>query len=168
MWIVIKYDKKNFYNLQKDLSEKIGEKPIFYIPKIKLQYVKKNKVLNKVRLILNDYLFCYHEKFKDKNFLQIIKYARGIKNLIPNFKEAQKEIINFIQRCKRTEDKNGFITSKFFDFLSDFKNKKYRFQSGPFTNFIFKVIDAQRDNLFISIGNYKTTVRNNKYLFETV
>lgn len=168
MWIVIKYDKKNFYNLQKDLKEKIGETPIFYLPKIKLQYIKKNKILNKVKFILNDYLFCYHKKFEDTKFLQVIKYTKGLKNLIPNFKEAQKEIINFIQRCKRTEDKNGFITSKFFNFLSDFKNKKYKFQSGPFTNFIFKVMETQGDSLFISIGKYKTTVKNNKYLFETV
>ena len=41
MWIVIKYDKKNFYNLQKDLREKIGDKPIIYTPKIKIQCVKK-------------------------------------------------------------------------------------------------------------------------------
>ena len=168
MWIVIKYDKKNFYNLQKDLKEKIGETPIFYLPKIKLQYIKKNKILNKVKFILNDYLFCYHKKFEDTKFLQVIKYTRGLKNLIPNFKEAQKEIINFIQRCKRTEDKNGFVTSKFFNFLSDFKNKNYKFQSGPFTNFIFKVMETQGDSLFISIGKYKTTVKSNKYLFETV
>ena len=91
MWIVIKYDRKNFYNLQKDLKKKIGEVPIFYLPKIKLQYVKKNKILNKIKFILNDYLFCYHKKFEDTKFLQIIKYSRGLKNLIPNFKEAQKK-----------------------------------------------------------------------------
>jgi hypothetical protein len=168
MWIIIKYDKKNFYNLQKDLIDKIGEKPIIFSPKIKLQYIKRNKVLNKVKFILNDYLFCYHKKFEDSNFLQILKYVKGLKDLIPNFKETQNEITNFIQRCKKNEDKSGFLTSNFFNFLSEYQNKKYKFQSGPFTSLIFKIIETQKDKLFISIGNYKTTVKNNKFLFETV
>lgn len=168
MWIVIKFDKKKFFSMQNDLKDKIGESAIFYTPKIKLQYVKKNKIFNKVKFILNDYMFCYHKNFEDKNFLEILKYTKGVKYLIPNYKETQKEIYNFITKCKSTEDKNGYITSKFFDFLYDFKNKRFRFQSGPFTNLIFKIIEAQKDNLLILIGNYKTTVRNNKYLFETV
>ena len=97
-----------------------------------------------------------------------MKYVKGLKDLIPNFKETQNEITNFIQRCKKTEDKNGFLTSNFYNFLSDYQNRKYKFQSGPFTSFIFKIIEVQKDKLSISIGNYKTTVKSKKFLFEAV
>ena len=111
MWIVIKFDKKKFFSMQNDLKDKIGESVIFYTPKIKLQYVKKNKIFNKVKFILNDYMFCYHKNFEDKNFLEILKYTKGVKYLIPNYKETQKEIYNFITKCKSTEDKNGYINT---------------------------------------------------------
>ena len=118
--------------------------------------------------MLNDYMFCFHEKFNNKNFLPILNYIKGLKYFLPNFIEAQKDIKNFIFACKRNEDKNGFVTQNFFYNLKNFKDKEYKFQSGPFTNLIFKIINVEKSFLNILIGKYKTTIKNNKYLFETV
>lgn len=151
-----------------DLKKKIGPEINFYVPKIRLQYIKKNRILNKSKFMLNDYMFCFHEKFNNNNYLQILNYVKGLKSFLPNFKETQKDIKNFIFACKGNEDKNGFITQNFFYNLENFKDKNYKFQSGPFTNLIFKIINVEKNFLNILIGKYKTTVKNNKYLFETV
>ena len=124
--------------------------------------------MNKSKFMLNDYMFCFHEKFNNNNYLQILNYVKGLKSFLPNFKETQKDIKNFIFACKGNEDKNGFITQNFFYNLENFKDKNYKFQSGPFTNLIFKIINVEKNFLNILIGKYKTTVKNNKYLFETV
>ena len=168
MWIIIKFNKKNISLMMEDLKKRIGPDINFYTPKIKLQFVKKKRILNKSKFMLNDYMFCFHERFNDKNFLPILNYVKGLKCFLPNFKEAQKDIKNFIFACKDNEDKDGFVTQNFFNYLNNFKNKKYKFQSGPFTNFIFKIIDIEKNLLNILIGKYSTTVKKNKYLFETV
>ena len=154
MWIIIKFNKNNISMMMEDLKKKIGPDVKFYIPKIQLQYIKKNRILNKSKFMLNDYMFCFHEKFNNKNFLQILNYIKDIKN--------------FIFACKGNEDENGFITQNFFYNLENFKNKKYKFQSGPFTNLIFKILNVEKNFLNILIGKYKTAVKSNKYLFETV
>ena len=166
MWIIIKFNKKNIFLMQEELKKKIGSDVNFYIPKVKIQYIKKNKILDKSKFMLNDYMFCFHERFKNKNFLQMLNYIKGLKCFLPNFIETQNEIKKFIFACKDNEDKNGFITQNFFYFLKNFQNKNFRFQSGPFTNFIFKIIDIEKDFINILIGKYKTTVKNDKYLFE--
>ena len=154
--------------MMEDLKKKNGPEINFYVPKIRLQYIKKNRILNKSKFMLNDYMFCFHEKFNNNNYLQILNYVKGLKSFLPNFKETQKDIKNFIFACKVNEDKNGFITQNFFYNLENFKDKNYKFQSGPFTNLIFKIINVEKNFLNILIGKYKTTVKNNKYLFETV
>ena len=168
MWIVIKFNKKNISLMKEDLTKKIGPDVNFYIPKIKLQYRRGNKILNKSKFMLNDYMFCFHEKFNNKNFLQMLNYIKGLKCFLPNFLETQNEIKKFIFACKDNEDVNGYITQNFFYYLKNFKNKNYKFQSGPFTDFIFKIIDIEKDFLNILIGKYKTRVKIDKYLFETI
>lgn len=168
MWIVIKFEKKNLASLKYDFKKKMGEEVQFYIPKIKLQIIKKNKFCNKINLVLNNYLFCFHKNFKNNNSLNIIKYSKGLKSLLPGFLETQKEIVDFINRCKKYEDKNGFLSNSFFDLIKNYYNKNYKFQSGPFTNMIFNIINSNKNTLDILIENKKITVENKKYLFKTV
>ena len=168
MWIIIKFNKNNISTMMEDLKKRIGPDVNFYIPKIQLQYIKKNSILNKSKFMLNDYMFCFHKKFNNKNFIQILNYVKGLKYFLPNFIEAQKDIKNFIFACKGNEDKNGFVKQNFFYNLENFKDKEYKFQSGPFTNSIFKILNVEKSFLNILIGKYKTAVKSNKYLFETV
>ena len=43
MWIIIKFNKKNVSIMMEDLKKKIGPEINFYVPKIRLQYIKKKK-----------------------------------------------------------------------------------------------------------------------------
>jgi len=47
--------------------------------------------------------------------LNFVKKFRGLKLLINGHVESQDEIINFIEKCKENEDKNGFLLQDFFE-----------------------------------------------------
>ena len=66
MWTVIKFKKKNLELLKKDLKKKVGQDCSFYLPKILVQKYVKNKLINKEKLMLGDYLFCFHKNFEKK------------------------------------------------------------------------------------------------------
>ena len=61
MWTVLKFDKKALALLKTDLFLKWGENFKIYIPKLKIQKYKNNKLINKEINLLGDYLFFYHE-----------------------------------------------------------------------------------------------------------
>tara|TARA_B100001996_G_scaffold206653_1_gene158405 strand:- start:1044 stop:1541 length:498 start_codon:yes stop_codon:yes gene_type:complete len=164
MWIVIKFDKKNFNNLKRDFREKLGEGLRFYFPRFLVQKYKKNKLINKECSLLGDYLFCYHKNFNNPTVLNNIKFSRGLKYFLKNFIKSQNEISNFIDECKSMENKNGYLSQ---NFLSIEKDRKYRFISGPFTNTIFKIINLQKEKINILLGNVKTVINKKDYLFET-
>ena len=44
-------------------------------------------------------------------------------------------------------------------------SSKYRFSSGPFAEMIFKIIDLQKNKINILLGNLKTTIKKNDFLF---
>ena len=78
---------------------------------------------------------------------------------------SQKEIEEFINKCKNAEDLNGNITTNFFKI--DTKNN-YKFKSGPMTDKLFKIINIQRNKLKILLGDLKTTINKKDYLFYPV
>ena len=67
-----------------------------------------------------------------------------------------------IEKCKESECEKGFLSREFFDLNI---NTKYRFSSGPFTDKIFHIIDLQKNRIKILIGNVKTTIKRNQFLF---
>ena len=84
--------------------------------------------------------------------------------ILSGFQYNQSEIEKFINHCKKFEDKNGFLTQGFFDF-NNFKNKGY-FVSGPFSRFVFNILEKQTKQLKISISNLKISLsKNSDYLF---
>ena len=96
MWIVLKYKKKEFDFLKKDLRKSLGNLPQIVCPKFKYKKLVKNKLLLLEKNILDDYLICYHEKFQNVNTLTTLKNLRGLKYFLINSKINQREIINFI------------------------------------------------------------------------
>ena len=167
MWAIIKFTKCELELLKKDLSSKIGTDIKFYIPKIKLQNFKKNKLYNKEVLLLGDYLLCYHSNFKNCNTVNSLQYCRGLKYFLSGFVNNQKEIDDFVKKCHKYEDDKGYIKQSFFSFWYS-PYKKYAFLSGPFTNMIFKIIDKQKNKIKILLGKFKTTVPEKEYLFRPV
>jgi len=166
MWIVLKYKRKEFSLLKQDFRKILGDLPLFFRPKYEYQKLVKNKVRFLEKDILDDYLICYHKKFQNIHMLPILKNSRGVKYFLANSKTDQREIINFIDYCKKNQDLNGYIKQSFFKF----KNmKRGMFLSGPFTNMIFSVIENQRNKFKVLIGKATMTItKNSNYLFRPV
>ena len=157
MWIVIKYKVLQFNLFKNSLKNLLKEEPIFYFPKIRTTRYTKGNIKFSEKSLLNDYIFCFNYKFADETFTRKINFLKGVKYYLNNFNSSQKEIIDFIEFCKKYE-KNGFITNNFFK-----KNliKNGRFISGPFTNFIFEIFSRNEKELKTNIGKFKLTISAN-------
>lgn len=152
MWTVIKFDKKNLALLKKDFSIKLGKDVEFYSPKIQLKRFLKKKILVREISLLNDYLLCFHKDFCRRSVLNSLKYCRGLKYFLSDFLSSQKEIENFIYKCKKNENKNG----------------NHEFIPGPFTNFIFSIFKENKLSIYGIMGNYNITVSKNSNYFRNV
>jgi len=165
MWAILKIDKKNLKTLKTDFYNKLGKDVKFYIPKIQIKKSFKNKVFTKEVSLLNDYLLCFHKDFSKKSVLTSLKYCRGLKYFLSDFFSSQKEIENFIFKCKNNETESGYIQPSFFEHK---KNGSYEFISGPFASFIFNIFKENKLSMFGMMGNYKITVSKNNYFLKTV
>ena len=165
MWVILKFDKKNLSLLKKDFLKNLGNDVKFYTPKLKLQKKIKNKLQNIESFLLGDYLLCFHKSFENKDIINSLKYTKGLKYFLNNFKETQEEIKNFIKKWKSNEDEHGFIKQCFFEFK---ENGIFQFLTGPFINSKFKIVDRQNSKLKILIGRFTTTVSKENYLFRPV
>ena len=163
MWIIIKFKQNQFYTLKQEFKKKLEIEPNFFFPKLKLQKIKKNKLISYVSPLLGDYIFCFHPKFSNENILRNVNYLKGVKFLLNGFRNYQKDIPNFIKRCRSSEDENGYIKQTFFNFVAI---DKIKFLSGPFTNIIFKIMKRQKDSMKVSDGNVNITFSTERYLFE--
>jgi len=165
MWIIIKLKSREFETLKQDFKKKLKIEPQFFFPKLRFQKIKKNKLISCASPLLGDYVFCFHPKFNNENTLRNINYLKGLKSFLSGFKSYQKDLLNFINRCKKFEDEDGFIKQSFFDFAAI---KKIRFLSGPFTDIIFKIMNRQKDRMQVSDGNVSISFSTERYLFEAV
>jgi len=162
MWTVIKIDRKKLCFLKEELRRNFGDGSIIYSPKLLIEKFKKNKLHKKEHDILGDYLFCYHEKFKESSLLKQLNFLRGVKYFLEGFQTSQNEIKTFIERCKNLENQSGYISQSLYQ---EQINKHYKFSSGPFTDKIFKIIQLQKNKIDILMGNLKTTINKRDYLF---
>ena len=165
MWAVIKYDKKNFNLLQQELYNKLGNDIIVYRPEMNIKVLRNKKLINKTFNILGDYFFCYHKKFSNKLILNNLRYIKGLKYILDGYQEFQTDIKQFINKCKETEDNNGYISHNLFEAVI---NKKYKFNSGPFIEKIFKVVNFEKNKINILMGNLKTNIKKKEYFFSPV
>jgi len=165
MWVIIKFDKKNFNLFQNELKLKLSSSHILYCPKIQIEKYKNNKLIKKEFNILGDYAFCYDKQFKNEAFLSKIKFIKGLKSILTGFIFSQEEIKNFISKCKEFENTNGYISQNFFDLKEE---SNYKFSTGPFADTIFKIINIQKNNIKILMGNLKTTIKKKEFLFNPI
>jgi len=114
---------------------------------------------------LGDYIFCFHNEFKELEAIKKLKFVRGIKYFLEGYKGCQPDIEYFIEKCKNSENKDGYISQKFFNLNL---HSEYKFSEGPFANSIFKIIEFQKNKLEILLGSLKTTVKKSDFLFRPV
>ncbi len=165
MWSVFKIDQKKINLLKEDFKKLLGDDIIFYNPKIILQNYKNNKLFSREYSLLGDYIFCYHLTFNSEESINLIKFSRGLKYFLPGSLSCQNEIKDFIENCKKSEDKNGNLTTNFFQYNL---NTIYKFKSGPLTEKLFKIIEIQKNKIKILLGSYKTTINKNDFLIYPV
>ncbi len=165
MWTIIKFKKQSLSLLKQDFFKNLGKDVKFYIPKLRLQKYVKNKLHDKESFLLDDYLLCFHESFNNKNIISSLKYSRGLKYFLNDFYGSQKDIKEFVNKCKLNEDENGFIKQCFFEFKED---GIFQFLTGPFVNKGFEVISRQNNKIKILIGKLTATVSRKNYFFRPV
>ena len=155
MWIVFSYKIKELNTLKKNLQNILGNTPDYFIPQVKYQKNLGNKFKTIKKNLLEGYLICFDQKFKDKNVINNLKFLRGLNYLIDGYKNSQDEIISFIKKCKKFQNQEGLLTQEFFENSSFSKGE---FVSGPFTNYIFDIISKNKKKTEILIGKYKTII----------
>ena len=166
MWVVAKIKIKNLNIFKKDLAEKIGEDVKFYHPKLEYNKYFGNRVKKFEKFILENYIFCYHEKFKKTNYINKVKFLKGLEYFLEGHIESQQSIIKFIEYCKTFENEKGYLTQLFFKTII---KKKAKFISGPFANMIFEILERKKNNLKILVGNVVTIIPNKKnYLYQPI
>ena len=163
MWRILKFDHKNLGLLKKDLLKKLGTDLRIYIPKLRIQKYKNNKLINKEINLLGSYMFCFHESFGHENKINSLKFLKGLKYFLEGHSYSQDELKTFISECNKSEDKNGYINKSFASLIF---NKYYKFKSGPFVDRIFKLINLNKEFIDIMLGNIKTKIKYNRYIIE--
>jgi len=154
MWVVFKYKRKEYNLLTKELKHKLGNYIKFYNPKIASKEEKKRNKFQQ-EYLLKDYAFCYFENFNDTKILSKLNYTKGLEYFLKGYTEQQKQIIQFIEICKKHENEDGLIKNSFF---SNLNFSKVKFLSGPFSNVIFDILEKNRNNFKILLGKMKLSV----------
>ena len=166
MWIVARIRIKNLNTFKKDLTQKVGSDIKFYHPKIEYHKYFGEKVKRFEKFILENYVFCYHDKFKKPNFVGEIKFLKGLEYFLTGYNQNQNHIVKFIKYCKSFENEKGYLTQSFFKTIIA---KKAQFISGPFTNMIFEILEKQKNKLKILVSNIVMTIPNStNYLYRPI
>ena len=166
MWVVAKIKLKNLNVFKKDLVKKVGNDIEFYQPKIEYHRYFGDKIKRFEKLILENYIFCYHAKFKKPNSVNEVKFLRGLEYFLEGYKRNQNNIVKFIEHCTAFENDKGCLTQSFFTTII---SKKAKFISGPFTNMIFEILEKQKNKLKIIVGNIVTTIPDKtNYLYRPI
>ncbi len=167
MWIILTYKKNELNILLKSIKQRLNDDVKFYQPKVKISFFKNNKIINKSKPLLNDYIFCFSPSFNISKNLKKVINSKGLKFLIGDSCGSQKEIVDFIDLCKKIEDEEGYVKQNMiFDIV---QNEYYKFTSGPFANLIFKLLQKNKKDLKVLIGKVKTTIEiKNNHNFQLV
>ena len=166
MWTVAKIKIKNLNTFKKKLAEKVGNDIKFYYPKIEYFKYFGNKVKRFEKYMLENYIFCYHAKFKKTTFVNEVKFLKGLEYFLEGYNQNQNNIIKFIEYCKTFENDKGYLTQSFFKAII---RKKDKFISGQFSNMIFEIIERKKNKLKIIAGNIVMTIPNKtNYLYRPV
>ena len=165
MWYVIRYKKNSLNDLVVELKERLGCNLKVFTPLIKIPTVNKKLKKTRQENVLGNYTLMHHEKFSSSNFVQSLKFVKGLEYFLPESKLNQKNIENFILNCKKNLDDDGFLKPSFFEFAV---GKTYKFINGPFANKIFNILGIREKKLDILLGNYKVSVLKNQNFIQSV
>ena len=155
MWVVAKVKIKRLNIFKDNLIKKLGKDIQFYHPKIAYNKNFGNRVKKIEKFVFENYVFCFHDKFKKSSFLNEVRFLKGLEYFLNGCNQNQVEIVKFIEHCQTFENKEGYLTQAFFKTMN---LKKAKFISGPFVDMIFEILERRKNKLKILIGNIVTTI----------
>lgn len=162
MWMIIKY-KRNEYNVfLNEIKKKLGNNYEIYSPKFNIKKFRKGRFINHEIKLLDDYLFLFHPSFSQEEKISNMKFTKGLKYFLNNFIYSQNEIQQFIDKCKKFENNEGYLLKSFLELEV---SKYYRFKSGPFENKIFKLISFDKNKLSILVNGLKAKINRENFLY---
>ena len=127
--------------------------------------IKIKKKISKELYLLDDYIFCYHSKFNRNQNFNLIKFSRGLKNIFLDSAFYQKEIKDFINKCKNSENNEGYISEEFYGYKL---NINYKFIAGFLSGKLFKIIEIQKNKLKILLDDHKVLINKKELLYQPV
>ena len=152
MWTVLKLNKISNLNMTlSSLRLFFGTMPEVCLSKIKSKKKIANKLFDKDVYILDKYLIIYHNKLNDSFTVNKLNYINGVDYCLNGFESCQKNISDFVIKCKKNQSTDGYINSDFFNLETGMSVK---FSKGPFINFVSKIIEIQKNKFKILAGNY--------------
>tara|TARA_B100001564_G_C20669445_1_gene685442 strand:+ start:5932 stop:6429 length:498 start_codon:yes stop_codon:yes gene_type:complete len=162
MWVIIKSNKNELEVLKSSLKHNFGKDCNFYYPKFKSKSNLLNKTIIKETKILGDYIFCFHKDFVNTSNIKCLNFLRGVKYVLKGSELYQKDINEFILKCKSNEDHLGYLN---YDISEVNINSEYKFVSGIFKNKIFKILNIQNKYLKVMLNGINTTINKKNCLF---
>jgi len=153
MWTIIKIDLKKLNTFNQDIKKKMGDDVRIYFPKVKIS--------NRTLPLIGDYIFCFHNEFKDSNFINKLKFTKGLKYFLNGHIESQSQIEYFINKCKSLENDKGFLSKNICELIP---NSMYQFKTGLLKNEIFKLLEIQKNKIKILINDVKFKVNSNNFI----
>ena len=89
MWVVAKIKIKNLNTFKKNIAEKVGDDVKLYQPKFEYYKSLGGKVKRFEKFILENYIFCYHEKFEKNNYVNEIRFLKGLEYFLEGYSQNQ-------------------------------------------------------------------------------
>ena len=86
------------------------------------------------------------------------RYTKGLKYFLNGCKNSQKEIVDFINFCKKNQNHRGHLTQSFFQHIN---LKKAQFINGPLANIVFEIVSNQKKYLNVILGKRKIKIEKN-------
>ncbi len=153
MWTIIKIDLKKLNTFNQDIKKKIGDDVRIYFPKVKIS--------NRTLPLLGDYIFCFHNEFRDLSYINKLKFTKGLKYFLNGHIESQSQIEYFVNKCKSLENDKGLLSKNICELIP---NSMYQFKTGLLKNEIFKLLEIQKNKIKILINDVKFKVNSNNFI----
>jgi transcription antitermination factor NusG len=167
MWVVGKIKQFQLEKIKNNLKEKEknGCKIDIYAPRFVFTRKVKNKFIKIENNLLDNYVF-FNLNFNNFDIAsKSLKFTKGLSYILNNFKSDQETIKKFIKNCKNFEDERGFIKPSFFSII---KNSRAKFLNGPFSNFVFEVIEKKEKEMNILLGSLKVRVPYERFYLKNI
>ena len=119
--------------------------------------------------LLNNYIFCKHDDFKNESFISHLKNIKGLSYFLNGYINNQHDINKFIRLCKSNENEQGYLNQSFFNSIFSERNRG-KFLTGPFAGTIFQILERKGSNLNIFFNNLNISIskNSNKFLYSYI